>query len=506
MIRIILIFTIIAGLSIMAACTQDSPDRIRYEMEKMAFQTDKIAEQLSIQPELITSDDSLRLKSAHENIIAFYHHHKTNVSIAADTLTLQQMARIAVASQLHLARYYQARREADSLIAAFRHIGNDIPAMPDDIVAAQIQIARTYKDLKQYDSTLAIYDRVLENQFPPLDYRQRVNTNIMNIPLDKIKILKSLKDDQRYASFTNSALEYYGRLKTEFSSNQDLNRSAKVHTARLYALTEKWQDAINQLYDIKDTSGQIDIPSAILIGNIYNGPINNLDSALEMYQYIIDRQPDSSIIGQMLLNIGKVYCSKNDYFEGRKYFVDLKRKFPYSSRLMSQTQLVYAQSFQADNDWDRALLEFQWLFDNYPFTEPAFQAARFIPEYFMAEGDIELADIWYNKGIEFYQQAADNNQGQSVALAAYTYMADIYRSTDRTQEALEFLEKIHALAPGSLIGAKALYNAAGIAYKDLGDSVRAQNYLDRLNKEFGITDSTTINENENTNINIDALQ
>ncbi|MEE9442865.1 MAG: tetratricopeptide repeat protein [candidate division Zixibacteria bacterium] len=506
MTRLATILSIIASLFIIAACTQDSPARIRYEMEKIAFQAEKMTEQLSIQPELITVDDNLRLKTAHENIIAYYHRHKTDENIVADTITLRQMARIALGSQLHLARYYQTGRQVDSLIAAFRRIGNEIPALPDDIVSAQLNLAIAYKGFRQYDSTLAIYDRVLENYFPPLDYKQRVNINIMNIPLDMIKISKSLKDDRRFASFTNSALEYYGRLKSEFSSNQELNRSARIHTARVFALAEKWRDAIDQLYDIKDTTGQLDINSAILIGNIFNGPLNKLDSALEMYHSIIDRKSDSAIIGQMLLDIGKIYCSKGDYVEGRKHFADLKRKFPYSPRLMSQTQLVYAQSFQADNDWDRALLEFQWLLDNYPYTEPAFQAARFIPEYFMADGDIELADIWYKKALEFYRQAAENKQGQPTELAAYTYMADIYRYTNRIPDAFETLERIHTLAPKSLIGAKALYNAAAIAYKDLGDSVRAQNYLDRLNKEFGTTDSTIINQDEKTNINIESLQ
>lgn len=506
MTRLTLILPILAVLFTMAACTQDSPTRIRYEMERLAFQTNKMAEQLGIQPELMTSDDSLKLKTAHEDIIAYYYQHKTDDDIAADSLTLRQMSRLALRSQFYIAKHYQAQKNYDSLITSLRQIGDEIPALPDDFVAAQMKIAITYKNLREFDSTLAIYQRILDNNFPPLDYQQQVNTNIMNIPLDRVKIAKSLKDDQRYDQYSFSALEYYGRLKSEFSENQELNRSAKIHLARLFSFSERWQDAIDQLYEIKDSTNQVDISAAVLIGNIFNGPINNLDSALEKYQYIIDRQPDSAIIGRILLDMGKIYCSKGDYVKGRRYLVDLKRKFQYNSRLMSQTQLVYAQSFHADRDWDRALLEFQWLLDNYPYTEPAFQAARYIPEYLMAEGDIELADIWYNRGIEFYQQAADNNQGQPIALAAYSYMADVYRHTDRAQEALESLEKIHSLAPKTLIAAKALYNAAGIAINTLGDSTLAQDYLDRLKKEYGTTDSTTINQDEKENINIESLQ
>ncbi len=73
-------------------------------------------------------------------------------------------------------------------------------------------------------------------------------------------------------------------------------------------------------------------------------------------------------------------------------------------------------------------------------------------------------------------------------------------------EAIDALEKVYSLAPTSRIGAKALYNAARVAYLEMGDSAQSQGYLDRLYKEFGTADSAAINQEEETEINLDSLQ
>jgi hypothetical protein len=55
------------------------------------------------------------------------------------------------------------------------------------------------------------------------------------------------------------------------------------------------------------------------------------------------------------------------------------------------------------------------------------------------------------------------------------------------------------------LGAKALYNAASLAYQDMGDSLLAQDYLDRLIEAFGTTDSSQIHEEE-IDLDIESIE
>ncbi len=496
----------ILGVTLFSACTDNSATKIRYDMEKMAFMAGKLAKQLNIQPELTTEKDKLQLKTAYNDILDYYFENIDVTQISADTLIQSQMSRIALASQLQLAYYYQSNKQIDSLITAFRRIGTEIPAGRDDIIAAKLGLASTFKSLRIFDSTMAIYDDIMKFYYPPIDYYNRINNDVMSIPVDNIRISRGFENAQRTDKFINDAIEYYQKIKIDFPQNDALVRSANVFLSRTYALTEQWDKTISQLNEIKDSTGQIDITAQILMANIYNGPINNSDKAVELYQSILDRRPDSIIMAQVVLDIGKVHCSQGNYREGRQYFIDLKNRYRQFPQILAHAQMIYAQSFHAEGDRERALSEFQWLMDNYPFTEDAYKAARYIPEYFMQDGDVELAQLWYDRAIEFYQKAADSKQRQQAGLIAYTYMADVYRHTENHQKALEILDKIYTLAPGTRYAARALYNSAGIALKNLNDTTRAQNYLDILNREFGTIDSTSLYNDENRDLLLKSLQ
>ena len=71
---------------------------------------------------------------------------------------------------------------------------------------------------------------------------------------------------------------------------------------------------------------------------------------------------------------------------------------------------------------------------------------------------------------------------------------------------METLEKIHTLVPGTPLGAKALYNAAAVAYQELDDTVKAQNYLDLIKRDFGTTDSSLILDENKADTNPKSIE
>lgn len=478
----------------MSGCSEDATKRTLYDMQKLAYQTTKIAEQINIQPALATAADSTLLKNAHASIVAYFLDHRTDPKIQADSAIFHDMGRLALRSQLALARYYSYHRNIDSVLAAYDRIGTIIPAGRDDLAGAALGRALTYRVSRQFDSTIAIYDRILKDYYPPLDYYERANNDIISIPVDKIKLAQAMNDKRQTTRFTTDALKYYERLKTDFPDYPQLGRTASVHTSRVYAMTENWDEAIEELESLKDSTGQTQIESLVLIANIYNGAKKDLKKSVATYQKILARDPDSAIIGQTLLRTGMALCAQKNYVDGRKYFTDIKNNFTRPAKLLAQAQMYYAQSFNEEGRWERALSELQWLMESHPYSEEAFRAVRMIPEKFKREGDDRLAGIWYDRAIEFYQRAATNKQGQMASLAAYSYLADMYQRMERWNDAMETLNKIYSLAPRSELSAKALYNAAMIAYKQFDDSTMAQGYLDKLNTEFGTTDTTQLSE------------
>ncbi len=504
-IRFLTVSLVCLGL-LLSGCSEDSARKSLFEMQKLAYMTNKVAEQINIQPQLSTAADSTRLRDAHASIVAYYLDNRNNPEIVSDSAVLHDMGRLALGSQFALARYYGIHRNVDSVLTSYNRIGTEIPAGRDDIAGAAMGRALTFRAIRQFDSTIAIYDYILSSYDPPLDYYERANNDVIAIPVDKIKIGNSMEDSSLRGKFVAEALRYYAHIKNDYPDYPQLAKTAGVHTSRVYAITEEWDSAIRELEALTDSTGQTQIESMVLIANIYNGPKEDLNKAIDMYRKIIDRKPDSGFIGQSLLRLGVALCAQKKYEDGRRQFVEIKNKFARETRLLAQAQLYYAQTFREQNRWERSMSELQWLMESYPYTDEAFRAARMIPDHFARENDDRMAEIWYERAIEFYKRAVLNKQGQITALAASSYLADTYQKLEQWDNALETLDKIYASAPRSQLAAKALYNAAMISFQHFNDSLSAQKYLDILNTEFGTTDSAELISESNNNFTVESIE
>jgi tetratricopeptide (TPR) repeat protein len=498
-IAIVVLFVVAGG------CSRDSGEKIRYDMEKLFYSAGKAAEKINIQPDLATPSDSAALKTAYQTILKYYFDHRVDPRVSGDDSIRLAMEKMAVSTEAQLARVFASQKQADSVIATYRKIGRDIPAGREDLGGATLALALTYRALNDLDSTLTIYDRLLIDYFPPWDSLQRVNADIIAIPIDKIKIAQAMKNDAKTSRFVQEALDYYGRLKSAYPGTLTA-RTASIFIGRTYAMVEKWDEAIRELQEVTDSTGQMAVQAEVLVAGIYEGPKNDPRRAIELYRRILDRKPDSTIVGRVMLRLGRSLCQVKEYEEGRQILADTKKKFERYPGLVAPTQLQYAQAFEQQGRWDRALSEYQWLMENYPYSEEAFRVALHVPEHFAAIKDQKMADIWFTRAIEFYRSAAQNRQGQPISLAAYSFLADTYRRTGRWNEAIETLDKIYTVAPRSPLAAQALYNAARVAYLELKDSVLAQSYLDRLQSAFGTTDSTKIHQQEKPEFNLESIE
>lgn len=473
------------------SCSGDSAEKIRYEMEKMTFAAQKLSTRINIQPELSTAADSLSVKSAYQSILDYYYKHKDLPAVLSNVVEQAEMAKMAILAERELALYFASHGQADSVIAAYRAIGTRIPAEHTDIAGATLALAMTYRAIHLYDSTLALYEKLLRENYPPMDSLRRLNTDLLTIPIDIIRINRTRGDSAQYRASIQKAAAYYRRLQSDYPRSIIYN-TACLYAGRVHTISGDWDKAIEQFEQVKDSTGQIDIAVALLIANIQAAPKNNPAKAVDLYRQILSRHPDSSTVGVTLLHLGTALCAQKRFQEGRQVLAELKKKYKDYPLLISKAQSTYARAFAAEGDWDRAIMEFQWLMDNYPYSEDAFKAAFAILDHFIAQKDEKMKTIWYQRAIDFFQKVANNNPDQLIALTAYSFMAEAQRRFGKPKEAIETLDKILSISPQSLAGAKALYSAANIAYNELHDPSLAQSYRDRLRKNFGTTDSTAI--------------
>ncbi len=503
--RISLFLVLVLVLLGIAGCSRDTGEKIRYEMEKLSYEAGKTSQRINIQPELASAADSAALKEAYQAVLAYYFRYHKDSRVSGNDSALLPMQHLAISAEAQLARIFMVRRQPDSALAAYRAIGRDIPAGREDLAGATLALALTYRALRQFDSTLVLYDRLLAAYYPPTDSLGQPNADLIAIPIDKMKIARAQKDEAKVSRYFEESIAYYDRLKQSFPGTMTA-RTATIYAGRAYAMNEKWDKALAELEQVTDSTGQTSSQALLIMAGILDGPGNDSGRAMGLYRRILEMKADSSILGRAMLGLGSALCQGKKYDDGRQVLADVKKKFEKYPSLVASAQLTYAQTFEQEGRWDRALSEYQWLMENFPYSEEAFRIALHIPEHFAALKDRKMADIWYGRAIEFYQTAAVNKQGQQLALAAYTFLADTYRRMGRWQDALETLDKISTVAPQSPLAARALFNAARVAYAEMKDSTLARSYIDRLQRTFGTTDSSAIHQEEKPEFNLESIE
>lgn len=486
-------------------CQNESAEKIRSGMEKLVYDADRLAERLNLQPQLANSADSAQLKDAFAIILDYYFARRDFPSVRQDEKAQTEMAGMAVLAQVRLARFYARENKFDSVLAAYGRIGAEIPATAEERAGAIMARALVFRALGRIDSTLELYDRLLTAYYPPLDSSGRINADLVSLPIDRIRLAETGSDRRKFDVAVGSALAYYEGLIGDPADNSALAKTARSFRGRVYAMTKQWDKAIRELAKVRDSAGQIDIRALMIMADICNGPKKELARAADMYREIIDRRPDSGTLGTAMLRLGANLCAQKNHSDGRAVLSELKEKFSRSASLAAPAQYYYAVSFDRENKWTRALSELQWLMDNFPYTEDAFQAAHYIVDHYDGAGDGKSATRWRGRAEELYRSAVMHNAGKPIALIAQSYLAESYLSRGEGDKALAVYEQIAAAAPRSRPAARALYSAAMAAMKALGDSVRAQLYLDRLNREFGTADSAAIHSGENLNLNLESI-
>jgi tetratricopeptide (TPR) repeat protein len=402
---------------------------------------------------------------------------------------------MALSAQLELAALYRLQGKFDSAMVGLKRVGTEIPASDQDKMKTLFLRGRTFLEMNQPDSAFEVFDKLLVEYYPPTDSLDRLDNDVFEVPIGRIRLALQLGDTTLAQHYYQQALDYYARLIDDFPDSP-VARAAKGFRGRTFGTMGEWERAIEQMSTIRDTTGVIETPALVLIGNFYYQPLNNPKKAVEIYREVLAREPDSAIVARVKLNLGKALLDLGNYEEARKELADYKKQFTRNPQLAAEAQLSYALTFELQGDWDRAMTELQWLMDTYPMTEQALRAALYIPEHFQDEGSQDIAATWYENATDFYQNVTQGYPGTRAAVLAQMFLADAYGRLEKWDEALAILDRISATAPGTEYGAQALYTAGQIAFQKLNDTLRADEYLKKLKDEYGTVDTADLYNSE----------
>jgi tetratricopeptide (TPR) repeat protein len=471
-----------ASLIIFFGCSRDNSIAIRYQAEKLLHKAEKLYSTAGIKPDL-SSTLWGDVKRGFFEVTEYCWKHLDSIPADKHPKERQELEIIAFMATNRLSAMFYTDRKYDSSVFVLNQLLTLTNLSGKPLLVSRLNLARSMQARGSWSEAMQIYQAAIDTFYPPVDENNQIVPLVLNLPLEIVRINQMLGDSSVYYAESRAAENYYRRLITEWP-NSALSTSARGNLARLFADQGRWDEAIENLRMLKDSTGQTDFEAELLIANITGAGKKLYPDAIRLYDNLIAKTSDTSIKPIIYAQKGIALFNNKNYAECRAIMGRIKRDYNAYFRTNSLPQNYIARSFEAENMWPMAENEFRWLIENFSTTEDAFNAYLTIADHYARTNESQMAETWYGRAEEFYNKMASQYSGTYVEASAISYKAEIARRNKKWEEAAQNLEELFRKFPQTEIGQKALLNAASAYREKLNNPARADSLINLLKKEL----------------------
>jgi len=468
-------------LLVCIGCSDNPALRLRYEAEKKLAQAERALSRAQISPQLTTPEMVTEIRQAFSEAIEFSYEALGQTSPSASPVEYRELQHIAFVATSHLSKLLYAERSYNEAIEALSLLLDQPDLEPDKVLATRINLGRALQSSGRWDSALIVYNSSLTEFYPPMDNSGEVLLALFNLPIQIFRITDYVNDDTAADRELNRAVAYYNRLIEEHPDTR-LAPASHANLAHLYEMTGQWQQEIDQLKLLVDTSSASAESIRLKIADTYGLKLKDTRTALAIYDSLLAGiEPTDSVAYPLLRNkIAMMWMEEGKYSEARGLLQTLKRDYRNFYGRNPMAQLAMARSFELENNWSRAEVEYNYLIENYRGSEEAMDAFLYVADKLKKEGRTAEADRWYEDAEGYYRQVATAGTGGPLEAKAMLYQAELARVRGDFAGSAETLTKLFDIFPDSEPGRRALVKASLIYRRNLGQPAVADSLIDVL--------------------------
>jgi tetratricopeptide (TPR) repeat protein len=491
-------FLLLITVLITIGCSSDSAIQIRFNAEKLYHRADKLFEKASIKPDLQDEQTWSEVKRAYLEVADYCRMYIDSISIEKNLAQKKELETIAYLASVRLGGIYFNEEKLDSTVLILSQLLNMTNLEGGQLLSARLQLAKAKHWQGRRDEALNIYHEIIDAFYPPVDNTNKILTDVLNLPMEIINIHRILEDGLSMAQETRSAENYYLRIINDWP-NTALETAARGNLARVYTDDGQHEKAIDQLYMIKDSTGQVPLEAKILAANITASGLRKYETAANMFDELIGTTTDTLILPNLYVRKAAALYESRQYQKCLDIMNFVRKQYEFFYRINPAPQKYIALANNRLGDWPRAEMAFMQLADNYPTTEDAFNAYLFVAEHYGETNNKNLAEVWYNRADEFYDKMARGYPGTTIEASAMSFKAEIARRRQNWEQAVDILVKLYDKFPNTEVGYKALLNAAAVYRHRLNNEQKAEELIDILRNRL-----VPAKDNKNIGLNTDV--
>ena len=464
------------------ACADNQAIRLRYEVEQFYYEAGRILRDVGSKPDSARQDDMSRAAELYGRAFTLSVAALDSVDAKKHPVERRELQYLAFQSASRQSQLYSYARQYDTCVTILGGLVSRVPLDRAQAMTARFNLGQALQMAGRWDSALTTYDSVLAQNDPPLDDSGRVVVNLMNLRLHLYRVVRTVGDSLAAARQYRLAERYYSALIENYPAASPTHRAARENLARLYDAAGEWEQAITQLSLLAQPRSADYQRLLITMADILNSRGRLLDSAQALYQKVLTgvSQVDTVLAPELQFKLAQLLMQQGRYDEAREILIDLKRQYPNYYDTTPAAQEAISRSFELQNNWGRAEIEYKFLMEKYRGTEPALEAYLHLAEHYELEKRTTEAERWYGEAEEAFQQLATRGQGTEQEALALSYQAQLLQRRSHWLEAVEVLKAAFDKFPDSEIGDRSALQAAAICRERLDRPAEADTLAQRL--------------------------
>jgi len=208
-----------------------------------------------------------------------------------------------------------------------------------------------------------------------------------------------------------------------------------------------------------------------------------LAKAIEAYQRVTTRTPQTAWAAQAYVSIGSFYAIGKQFDNARDAYQMVLQNYAQYQELCERARLAIAMTYQAEQKWDEADRSYYELADYHPWTTLGLEAPLYVAVVHQQRHESEKATRAYERAVRVYTKLIPDAPTPELAAQVKTYLAVAYQRLEEWDQTVKLLEELLPFAKET--GKPMLLMTLGSIYeKKLHNSQKAGEAYTKLVTEF----------------------
>ena len=491
MTRFLYILAFASGLLLVQNCSQSPALTARYQAEKLFFTAERASRSLRARPALATPELSHQLHSQYGGALRYCYLMLDSLPQTVYPVEHRELSEIAFRAATRLSQLCYAEKLYDSSVVVLREFMDRVSLSGVANISAHLNLGRAFQAAGQWDSALSVYNYSVERFYPPTDPEGGILVGLFGLPNHIYNVHLRVGDTAAAQTQAVQAENYYRRLITEHPGG-NLEGASHLSLASLYERLGRFQEAVNELSRLTDTTGGVPTPAQIRIASLLAGKLERPDQAIEEYDQILARLKGRDTLQRPLIMYNKalVHMHRKEYDRARETMIRVKRDYPKFYDQTPAVQYAIALTFEMQNNLDRAESEYKYLISGFPTSEEGMSTYLYLIEQYARDGRTADVARYEKRAEEQYNEIIVTRPGTRAAAAAMSYKAELYRRRHEWTRTTEILTEVFDKFPTSEIGFRAAVVAILIYRGELGNPAAADSLVQILKRRLTTVDET----------------